>query len=61
MGALPKTKPSTRRQGKRRATHKIKLPTLVVCPSCQAEKLPHFACQNCGWYEKEKNTGPKAQ
>ncbi len=54
MGALPKRKPSTWRQGRRRATQKIKLPNLSVCPKCGAEKLAHFICQNCGWYEEKK-------
>lgn len=54
MGALPKRKPSTRRQGKRRAIHKIKLPALVVCQNCNKLKRPHEVCPHCGHYKKKK-------
>jgi len=54
MGAVPKRKPSTQRQGKRRATHKLPLPPLVPCPNCQKPKLPHLVCPHCGYYKKEK-------
>jgi len=54
MGALPKRKPSTRRQGKRRATHTLKLPALVSCPKCNEPKRPHEVCPNCGYYKKKE-------
>ncbi len=48
MTALPKHWPSSRRQGKRRATHKgPKIPHLVKCQHCGQEKLPGFRCPNC--------------
>ena len=52
MSALPKQKPSTRRQGKRRAVIKLKLPTLVECRHCGSKKKPHIACPECGKYKK---------
>jgi len=54
MTALPKRKISTRRQGKRRASHQVKLPTLVKCPHCHQLKKPHQVCLNCGYYNQEK-------
>lgn len=66
MGALPKRKPSTRRQGKRRASLKANLPSVSLCPRCGTEKLAHFACPECGHYqskkqnnESQKNDRPK--
>jgi len=63
MGALPKRKPSTRRQGKRRASINAKLPTVSVCSSCGTDKLAHFACPECGLYEtknqKQNNESEK--
>ena len=50
MGALPKKRVSNRRQGNRRAHHKIKIPQLRICPQCRQAKLPHVVCPNCGWY-----------
>ncbi|MGB9911070.1 MAG: 50S ribosomal protein L32 [Microgenomates group bacterium] len=56
MPPLPKRKISSRRQGKRRATHKITLPNLVTCPECGQLKKPHFVCPNCGTYPKNENS-----
>ncbi len=46
--AVPKYRPSSQKQGKRRRTHKLKLPDLTKCQFCGALKRPHFACPNCG-------------
>jgi large subunit ribosomal protein L32 len=46
--AVPKYRPSSQRQGRRRRTHKVKLPDVSKCQFCGAEKKPHFACPNCG-------------
>jgi large subunit ribosomal protein L32 len=51
MGALPKRKPSTRRQGKRRSQIKLKLKNLSLCPHCGSEKLSHQICPQCGAYK----------
>ena len=46
--AVPKYRPSSHRQGRRRRTHKLSLPNLVECEFCGADKKPHFVCPNCG-------------
>ncbi len=53
MAALPKRKPSSHRQGRRRRTQKISLPKLVTCPKCGHKKLPHLPCPHCGWHEQK--------
>ncbi len=48
MTALPKHWPSSRRQGRRRATHNgpaIKKP--INCQYCGQPKLVGFQCPNC--------------
>ena len=52
--AVPKRKPSTQRQGKRRGTQLLKLPTLTPCPECGKPKRPHEVCPHCGYYNKKK-------
>ncbi|MCX6727000.1 MAG: 50S ribosomal protein L32 [Candidatus Shapirobacteria bacterium] len=48
MTALPKHRPSSRRQGKRRATHSVTLTNQVVkCRHCGQNKLSGFICGNC--------------
>lgn len=51
MPPVPKRKISSRRQGKRRAAKRIKIPNLVPCPSCGQLKKPHFVCPNCQNYQ----------
>ncbi len=50
--AVPKRKTSKSRRNKRRAHHKLSLPTLVECPQCHEPKVPHRICPNCGYYNK---------
>ncbi|MBU0619075.1 50S ribosomal protein L32 [Patescibacteria group bacterium] len=47
MGAVPKRKLSTRRQGKRRANKKISLKNLLVCSNCGQKKESHRICPSC--------------
>ncbi|PIS13801.1 50S ribosomal protein L32 [Candidatus Shapirobacteria bacterium CG09_land_8_20_14_0_10_47_13] len=47
MAPLPKRRHSTQRQGKRRASFKIKLPNLVLCPKCKTLKPSHQVCPKC--------------
>ncbi|MEK7163755.1 MAG: 50S ribosomal protein L32 [Patescibacteria group bacterium] len=54
MTPLTKRRWSTARQGKRRATIKLKLPTLVSCPLCHELTFPHRACKYCGQYKGKK-------
>jgi large subunit ribosomal protein L32 len=50
MGALPKKKVSRARRGGRRAHIHLTVPTLMTCPQCQARKVTHHVCPNCGTY-----------
>ncbi|MBI3559457.1 50S ribosomal protein L32 [Candidatus Gottesmanbacteria bacterium] len=47
MTPLPKRKLSRRRQGLRRATHKLSPIVLQNCPKCGAKKLSHRLCPSC--------------
>jgi len=50
MGAEPKRKISSMRQGKRRAAIKLTLPNLISCPNCGQPKASHIVCPKCGFY-----------
>ncbi|MBP9817953.1 50S ribosomal protein L32 [Candidatus Shapirobacteria bacterium] len=48
MTAVPKHWPSSRRQGKRRATHVVaKTSKPINCVHCGQPKLAGFQCPNC--------------
>ncbi|MBP6891918.1 50S ribosomal protein L32 [Candidatus Shapirobacteria bacterium] len=48
MTALPKHWPSSRRQGRRRASIKApKLAATVICKNCGQPKMTGFVCKNC--------------
>lgn len=46
---LPVFKSSKARKNKRRSHHALRPPNLVACPKCGVSKLPHAACDNCGY------------
>ncbi len=46
---LPVKKISKCRTRTRRAHHALKPPGLLACPKCGSNKLPHAACENCGF------------
>src|SRR5262245_10328797 len=46
---LPVQKHSKSRKRKRRAHHALKPIHYVRCPQCGSAKLPHAACDNCGY------------
>jgi large subunit ribosomal protein L32 len=50
MGALPKRRVSSSRQGHRRARHAIAIPHLVNCPQCNELRVSHHVCPTCGIY-----------
>ncbi len=52
--AVPKGKVSKARRDSRRANWKLTVPGIVKCPRCQAMKLSHRVCKNCGYYNGQK-------
>ena len=48
--AVPKRKTSKSRRDKRRTHQKTGAPELTTCPECGEAKLPHHACESCGFY-----------
>ena len=53
--AVPKCKVSkARRNSRNSANFKATTPTLVECPQCHAQKMPHKVCAACGYYNGKK-------
>ncbi|MCO6438838.1 MAG: 50S ribosomal protein L32 [Phycisphaerae bacterium] len=46
---LPVQKKSKSRSRTRRAHHALRAVTLSPCPKCGKPKLPHTACELCGY------------
>ncbi|MCH7702101.1 MAG: 50S ribosomal protein L32 [Planctomycetes bacterium] len=46
---VPVKKHSKCRKRKRRSHHALTPATLASCPKCRKAKLPHCACENCGY------------
>jgi large subunit ribosomal protein L32 len=61
---LPAKKTSKCRTRTRRSHHSLKPVNYSVCKNCDSAKLPHAACENCGYVNpkitlnlaKEENT-----
>ena len=49
--AVPKKKMSRSRTRRRKATWRVSKPHTVPCPQCNAAKLAHRACAECGTYK----------
>ncbi len=54
MAQEPKKKHSKARKRTRRASIKLNHLGLVKCENCQAVRIPHQACQSCGFYDGKK-------
>lgn len=46
---LPVKKQSKGRTRRRRSHHALSALNLSVCKKCESPKLPHAACENCGY------------
>ena len=49
--AVPKRKTSKSRRDKRRSHDGLTNPPRSICPQCNAPKLPHRICGECGSYK----------
>lgn len=58
--AVPKQKQSHARTAKRRAQHKIEVPSYNRCPQCHSPRLPHRVCPQCGSYKGREVISPQA-
>ena len=47
----PKRRHSKQRTAKRRSHDFLTVPNSGVCPNCNARKLAHHACPQCGEYK----------
>lgn len=52
--AVPKRKKSRSNTRHRRSQWKTQAVTLVTCPQCRDQKLPHTACATCGTYNRRQ-------
>ncbi len=50
MTPLPKRKISKGRRDRRRAHDALKARNLTTCSNCDAARLPHTVCPECGFY-----------
>jgi large subunit ribosomal protein L32 len=49
--AVPKKKKSkSKSRSHRAAAWKLDPAARSLCPRCNAAKVPHHVCTNCGWY-----------
>ncbi len=49
--AVPRHKLSRNKKGQRRSHDSLTARKRSLCPRCNAEKLPHRVCSNCGHYK----------
>ncbi len=65
MAVQKRRQSSARRDSRRAQWMKMAPPARSNCPNCEAPRMPHRACDACGWYGPAK-TGrvvvpPKAE
>ena len=51
---LPKKRRTKGSRGKRGSHHALMSVNLQPCPKCNAAKLPHRVCPNCGTYKDKQ-------
>jgi large subunit ribosomal protein L32 len=56
---VPKRKRSRARRDSRFANKGLKVKSFGECPNCQAARLPHVACRECGFYKGAKAIATK--
>ncbi|MFY9998435.1 MAG: 50S ribosomal protein L32 [Trebonia sp.] len=56
--AVPKRRMSRSNTRSRRSQWKAASVTLVECPQCHSQKLPHAACPTCGTYRRRQVLNP---
>jgi large subunit ribosomal protein L32 len=49
-----KKKSKSKSRSHRAAAWRLRAPSRSVCPRCNADKLPHVVCGNCGWYKSRQ-------
>lgn len=47
---VPKKKTSKSKRDMRRSHHALTAPAIGECPQCNAKKLSHHICPECGYY-----------
>lgn len=65
MAVSKRRQSSARRDSRRAQWMKMTPPANSPCPSCGGSRLPHHACESCGWYGPAKGgrvvVPPKAE
>lgn len=51
MPQEPKKRHSRQRQGKRRASIKLTVPSGAICANCGNIIMQHIVCKKCGYYK----------
>lgn len=57
--AVPKKKISKSRRNMRRSHDRLNLDVGVMCSNCNAHKMNHNICKNCGFYNGKLVKAPK--
>jgi len=59
--AVPRNRLSNSRKNMRRAHHAKKPKHFASCANCQAPKMPHVVCPDCGFYGGRSLVGERAE